>query len=168
MNVIRMKAIKPAPFKSEAITRRLLGASKRSVDRADKEFAKTYATWEHKPKFVKKVKSTGRGIEWTIYTNDQIYTWVSGGTKGPYKLPKDGPGLLAFPSGYKAKTTPNLLFSKSGGSFGSMVFVSGQVEHPGIEPRNFDKAVALYVNPWWVKWCNDAIKVGARESGHAI
>ena len=163
-----MRAITPKPFKADAIFRRQRGAAQRAADLAEKEFGKTTTTWEHDVKFQKKVKVTGRGIVWEVWTNDQIYTWVSGGTKGPYKIPKDGPGLLVFPSGYKAKSTPNLLLSKSGGSFGPMVFVSGQVTHPGITPRNFDKAVALYVNPWWVKWCNDAMKVGARESGHSI
>lgn len=163
-----MKAIKPGPFRPDAIYRRLEGAAQRAADLADKEFAKTYKTWDHKPKFTKSVKATLKGLEWNVYTTDQIYEWVSGGTKGPYKIPKKGPGFLAFPSGYKAKTTPNLVFSKGGGPFGPMVFMTGQVTHPGIKAREFDKAVAQYVNPWWVKWTADAMKVGARESGHAI
>ena len=166
--MIRMKAIKPPPFKSEAIFKRMVGASERTADLADKEFAKTYKTWDHKPKFEKKVKSASQGIEWAVWTIDQIYAWLNDGTRGPYPIPKKGPGLLVFPSGYKAKTVPNLVYSRGGGSFGPTVFVSGQVMHPGIEPRHFDKAVAQYVNPWWVKWMNDAIKVGVRESGHSI
>jgi len=172
--MIRAKAIKPGPFRADAIFRRMKQAAERSAELADKEFAKTYKTWDHKPKFNKKVKVDGRGITWEVWTDDQIYTWVSGGTGlyGPkhakYPIPKKGPGFLAFPSGYKAKTTPNLLFSKGGGSFGPMVFITGQVMHPGIEPRNFDKAVMAYVNPWYVKWMADAVKVGTRESGHAI
>ena len=166
--MIKVSAIKPHPFKADAIFKWLTGAAERAADLADKEFAKTYKTWDHKPKFQKKAKSTSKGIEWNVWTDDQIYTWVSGGTKGPYKIPKSQPGLLVFPSGYKAKTVPKTLFSRSGGPFGSTVFMFGQVTHPGIEPREFDKTVMQYVNPWWVKWMSDAIKVGARESGHAI
>ena len=172
--MIRVKAIKPGPFKADAIFRRMKQAAERSAELAEKEFAKTYKTWDHKPRFQKKVKVGGRGITWEVWTDDQIYTWVSGGTGlyGPkhakYPIPKKGPGFLAFPSGYKAKTTPNLLFSKSGGSFWPMVFMTGQVMHPGIEPRNFDMVVMAYVNPWYVKWMADALKVGARESGHSI
>ena len=166
--MIRMKAISPVPFRADAIYKRLVGAAERSADFAEKEFAKTYRTWDHKPTFKKKVKASRGSIGWEVWTADQIYSWVSGGTKGPYKIPKDKPGLLVFPSGYKAKTTPNLVFSKQGGSFGSTVFFYGQVTHPGIDPRNFDEAVARFVKPWWVKWNADAIKVGARESGHSI
>lgn len=166
--MIKMKAVSPVPFRGDAIYNRLLGAAERAVKLADKEFAKTYATWDHKPKWRKVVKTTFAGILWEYWTENQIYIWVSGGTEGPYLIPKAGPGFLAFPSGYKAKTVPNLVYSRSGGSFGETVFMFGQVEHPGIEPRNFDKAVAVYVNPWWVKWNADAIKVGARESGHSI
>jgi len=165
---VRVKVIKPGPFKSDAIFRRLKGVAERTTKLAEKEFGKAYKTWKHKPKPHRMVKVTGQGITWEVWFTDQIFAWVSEGTKGPYKIPKAGPGLLVFPSGYKAKTTPNVLFSKSGGSYGSTVFVSGQVTHPGIKPRNFDKAVMKYVTPWYVKWNADAIKVGARESGHSI
>ena len=165
---LRVRAIKPGPFKADAIFKRLRKAAERATDLADKEFKKTYKTWDHKPKFTKKVKVTGKGIEWVVGTDDQIYQWVSDGTKGPYPIPKSGPGLLVFPSGYKAKTTPNILFSQRGGPFGSPVFVKGQVMHPGIKARNFDTTVVQYVNPWWVKWTEDAIKTGARESGHGM
>jgi len=162
--MIKMKVITPPPFKSEAIEKRLNQAAKRTVDLAKKEFAKTYATWKHKPKWRRKV----RGANWEYWTEDEIYGWVNDGTRGPYPIPKAGKGLLVFKPGYKAKTVPKILYSRTGGSFGDTVFMVGQVMHPGIEAREFDKTVALYVNPWWVKWCNDAIKVGARESGHSI
>lgn len=166
--MIKMTAIKPGVFKADAIYRRLVGAMERTVDLADKEFAKTYKTWEHKPQFQKKVTESAGAITGETWTEDQIYNWVSNGTRGPYPIPKAGPGLLVFPSMYKAKTVPKLLFSRAGGSFGPTVFVSGQVMHPGIEPRFFDKAVGQYVNPWFVKWSDEAVKIGARESGHGI
>ena len=162
--MVKMKPIKPAPFKSAAIHNRMVGAAKRTVALAEKEFDKTTATWDHKPAWVK----SQQGISWAYYTVDQIYNWVSLGTAGPYPIPKAGPGKLAFPSGYKAKTTPNVVHSSPGGSFGPTVFVTGQVMHPGIEARNFDTAVAKFVEPWWIKWTSDAIKVGVRESGHSI
>ena len=165
---LRVRQIKPGPFKSDRIFKRLRDAADRAAKLADKEFKKTYSTWEHKPKFEKRVKVTGRSIDWWCSTDDQIYIWVSGGTRGPYPIPKSGPGLLVFPSGYRAKTVPKTLISKSGGSFGPPRFVRGQVQHPGIKPRQFDKTVMLYVNPWWKKWSEDAMKVGARESGHSM
>ena len=164
---IRVRQIKPGPFRSDRIFKRLRDAADRTAKLADKEFKKTYATWDHKPKFTKGVKVTGAGISWFCQTDDQIYIWVSGGTKGPYPIPKAGPGLLVFPSGYKAKTTPKTLFSGTGGPFGPPVFVKGQVQHPGIKAREFDKTVLLYVKPWYQKWMEDAMKVGARESGHS-
>jgi hypothetical protein len=173
--MIVMRAIKPGPFKSDAILARMREASERAAALAEKEFAKTYVTWEHKPKFVKEFFQArgfgGVALSWRVYTEDKIYVWVSKGTGlyGPrhstYKIPK-GPGFLAFPSMFKPKTTPGSLFSGSGFSGGPTVFVSGQIDHPGIEPREFDKTVSLYVFPWWQKWAEDAMKVGARESGH--
>jgi len=166
--MIQMKAIHPAPFNSNRIYERMQEAVRRTIDLADKEFAKTYATWDHKPKFVKEFRSFPSYLYGATYTVHQIYEWVNSGTKGPYLIPKAGPKLLAFPSGYKAKTTPRTLHSGSGGSFGETVFIFGQVEHPGIKPREFDKTVAVYVKPWYHRWGQEAIRVGARESGHAI
>ena len=141
---------------------------KRTVDLADKEFAKTYATWDHKPKFEKRTYESSGYISGEVYTLDEIYGYVSRGTKGPYPIPKSGKRLLVFPSGYKAKTKPGSTYSAQGGSFGPLVFVQS-VMHPGIkDPRKFDETVAKYVNPWFTKWMEDALKVGARESGHGM
>ena len=163
---VRVRAITPGPFKSDAIFKRLRDAADRTARLAEKEFAKTYKTWTRKPTPRRVVKVTGRGISWEVVFTDQVFAWLNEGTKGPYPIPKDGPRLLVFPSGYRAKTVPNTLFSKSGGPFGSTVFANTQVMHPGIEPRNFDETVMKYVRPWYIKWTQDAMKVGARESGH--
>ena len=137
--MISMKAITPPPFKADAIYKRMLGAAKRAADLADKEFAKTYKTWTHKPTFIKAVASSAAGISWIVATDNQIYIWLNDGTKGPYPIPKGRSGHLTFPSGYKAKTTPGTLFSQSGGSYGSTVHIFGQVMHPGIKARGWDK-----------------------------
>jgi len=164
--MIKMRAIVPKGFREDAIYRRLEGAIERTMALAEKEFAKTYATWDHKPKWIQKLTRTAGYIMGEYYTVDQIYIWVSGGTKGPYPIPKKGPGLLVFPSGYRPKTRVRHVGSYAGGSYGEHVFVAGQVMHPGIKAREFDEAVRVYVEPWFRKWGEDAVKVGARESGH--
>lgn len=167
------KVIRPKPIRFEAITRRLYQAVTETVDEADKEFGKTYATWEHKPKFDKNAKAPmqpgGVLAEGETSTDDQQYAWVHDGTKGPYPIPKDGPGLLVFPSSYTRKTQPGVVGSGPRGSSGDMVFVFGQIEHPGIrKPGNWAKVIAKYEEPRFVARVRKAMAQGARESGHAI
>ena len=166
--MIIMRAHKPKALKVEAIYKRMAGSVERTIDLADKQFAKTYRTFDRKPVFVKRMKLRSDGIYGEYWTVDENYVRLSLGVKGPYKIPKAGPGLLVFPSGYKAKTRPTHLASYQGGSFGEPVFFYGQLDHPGFDPRNFDKTVSKYVFPWFSRWAQEAIRIGARESGHSI
>ena len=166
--MIRMKAITPTPMNTAAFERNFRWVVESTLKVAETQFAKTYATWTHKPKWNKTVKVLSGSIEGGYYTEDQIYVWVSGGTKGPYKIPKGRSGKLAFPSGYKAKTVPGPVYSRGGGSFGPMVFIHGQVTHPGIKAREFDKGVAKFTEPWFRQYGNVAMKRAAKESKHAI
>lgn len=165
--MIKMKAIKPAPFKAQEFERWFTWATKQTLDMAEKELGKTHRTWNHQPHWTKTISVTMREIKGEYLTDDKIYTWVSDGTSGPYSIPKTGTALLAFPSGYTAKTTPKTLFSKSGGSYGPTVFAR-KVMHPGIKARKFDETAAKFVEPWFKKYGDTAMKQAAKASGHAI
>ena len=166
--MIRMKVIKPVSFNRSAFDKELRQALAQTLALAEKELGKTTKTWNHKPEWEKKIGQHGTGLEGSYLTDDDIYRWVSGGTEGPYPIPKDGPGWLSFPSAYRAKTVPNLAYSRAGGPSGDKVTIFGQVMHPGIEARNFDKTVAKYVEPWFKKYTQEAMDRGAKASGHAI
>lgn len=161
--MIQMKEILPRKFQGQQFEKYFSTVLSRTVEAADKEFGKTYATWKHKPEFVRVFTR----LVGSVSTSDQIYVWVSEGTRGPYRIPREGTALLVFQAGYQPKTIPHLVYSRSGGPFGPTIFVRGPVMHPGIkEPRKFDKTVAAYVRPWFTKWTNDALKQAARASGH--
>lgn len=166
--MIRMRAIIPKTIDITKADREFKEALDSTLKIAEREFNKTTKTWDHQVRWSKQIYQTPVGPGGVYETDDDIYRWLNNGTKGPYKIPKAGPGLLAFPSGYRAKTVPNLVYSRGGGAYGPMVFVNGQVTHPGIKPRNFDTEVAKVVMPWFVKYGNTAMKKFRDSCGHAI
>ena len=166
--MIVMKSIKPARIKAQDMRLALLGGMRRTGTKIKKDFAKTTATWEKKPKFEVLVSLTGPGPVVLVDTDDQVYAWVSEGTKGPYPIPKAGPGILAFRPGYVAKTEPNVLGSKAGGAYGDRIVRNMQVMHPGIEARNFDKLVQKIWEPKFKREMEAVMRDVAKASGHAI
>lgn len=108
-----------------------------------RDFRRTVATWEHKPTFrvmAKVFKVGSRIVSITVGTDDEIYGYVSHGTK-PHVIRAKPGGVLAFPSGYQAKTKPGRFLSGKGERFGPTV-AAKEVKHPGTEPRKFDELVA--------------------------
>jgi len=95
------------------------------------------AGWSHRPDISAEITfHGGRDVELQVTINDQIYTWVSGGTR-PHVIRPKGPGYpLRFQSGYKAKTIPGSLTPSGGGKFGPEVRAF-EVHHPGTAPRRF-------------------------------
>ena len=98
-------------------------------------------TWSKKnqPKFKPHVKTTKFRVTGRVSTVAEVYRFVSEGTKGRFVAPKNGK-VLRFKSGYKAKTSPGRIPSRSGGSFGSNAFSKGH-RVSGIKARKFDKQV---------------------------
>lgn len=144
--MIAFRAIKPGkPFQSsifrEEVTREADAIRRDMLD----DFKRTTATWEHKVKFTSKVQSGAAvgGVSVAVSTTDKIYRYVDQGTKRhpiPKKpFPKKGKRLW-FQTGYKAKTSPNVILSTPGGPVGPFV-PARQVMHPGTAPRNFSKVI---------------------------
>lgn len=131
----------------------------------DKFFRLTVMTWEKKPKFKREVEIKDISIIGRIYTEDEIYGYVSEGTKGPYKIRPKRAKALVFQSGYTAKTKPGGLFAVTGGSFGETVHTQ-EVTHPGIEARDFPKEVAKFIDPYMTGRMQEAMKSAAEKSGH--
>lgn len=109
------------------------------------DFEKTVKTWNDKPSFMISTASSTR----KIFTDNLIYFFVSGGTGVHMIYPKNAK-VLAFAGKYTAKTTPNVIGSKSGGSSGTTKYTR-YVLHPGTKPRDFDKAIAA---KWEMKFAN--------------
>lgn len=114
-------------------------------DRVEEKFKETVATWKRQPYFFKTVEVLPDRIVLKVYTTDDVYRYVSRGTK-PHRIPLVAAGqVLRFRQGYVAKTVPGILTAGPGGSFGAYRFFTAKtkfIHHPGIKhPRNFPKTV---------------------------
>lgn len=96
------------------------------------------ATWNHKPKMTKLVRTSQSGVIVLVRVDDEPYIYVTLGTPGHFIKPVVAQ-RLAFSGGYKAKTSPGSLAAQGGGKFGPIIYSMG-VYHPGIEAREFHLA----------------------------
>src|SRR3990172_9019509 len=93
------------------------------------DFQKTVKTWEHKPSFRKEgPRLTGTGLEVSVSTNQEIYTYVTRGTR-PHLIRTRRARRLRFQTGFKAKTRPRGISSRAGGASGPPAF-SPAAQHP--------------------------------------
>lgn len=97
----------------------------------------TVQTFTHKPTFV----IDSRPYERDIYTTDPIYKYLNDGTPPHIIRPRNKPAL-AFQSGHKRKTMPNVIASRPGGKFGPTVFTKKEIKHPGTQATNFTRVIA--------------------------
>jgi hypothetical protein len=105
------------------------------------DFDKTVKTWTKVPDFaVETAHVEGNDLIGRVTTDNEIYGYVNFGTE-PHDIFPVNAKALKFASGYRAKTTPNVIGSKAGGASGSPVYAMG-VHHPGTDARNFDKEIA--------------------------
>lgn len=162
MAVNGWKIIKPKKLKINAMFDELEKPVVETIDSADKEFAKTYSTWQHKPKFSKKLKVSKTKIVGSTTTSekgssDNPYPFVTRGTKVRRAI---------MSPNFKAKTKPRII--GSGGGRGGVVFISKKVDRPGIEKRDFEKEVAKIERPKFEKRATKAMKKARKVSGWAM
>jgi len=126
------------------------------------KFDDVVSDWSGKPDFKARKFITLDYIKVNVFpagANKQKWIWVSRGTKGPYLIPKAGPGLLAFTMGYSARTKPvGQHHVGSGTATGDSVVMFGQVEHPGIEARLFEETIAKEQKQWYAKTMENAFR----------
>lgn len=137
---------------------------------AERLFARTVRTWDHKPTFTSLVEvNSQQGTAYFVTgTDSQVYTWVDRGTGiyGPNRqpiviVPRRPGGALRFQA-YKAKTKPGTLTSRSGGPYGPFIFAK-RVVVKGIEPRDFTgqvtkeiekkipEVILFEIMEWWYR-----------------
>jgi len=150
----------------------LLNGMRKVGRAAKKDFELTTKTWEHDVDFEMVISLAGPGPEMMIATDNPIYRYVNDGTK-PHPIfagiytGKSTKKALSFLSGYKAKTTPNVIGSGSGGPFGKKVAVA-YVNHPGTEGRNFDAILTKKWSPKFKRAMEQIMIEIGKESGHGI
>lgn len=118
---------------ARAVANALDGAAKGALE----DFRVTTATWQHQPDFAIDTPSEDRRV---VGTDDEIYGYVSGGTK-PHIIVAHGKALVFPGGGFRPKSRPRYIGSNKGSKGGAVIF-RPVVHHPGTEARKFDEAIA--------------------------
>lgn len=106
------------------------------------DFEKTTATWSAKPSF----EITSEPFARNVFTSDRVFRWVEQGTK-PHLIEPRGAmsagenARLKFKVPFAPKTQKNVIGSYQG-SRGHTVIKPMQVQHPGIQAREFSDTIA--------------------------
>ncbi len=129
--------IRPSDIDLNEIDRELSKAFTNLVDESEDNIKKRYHNWEaqNKPFFS---TTSDKGEDWVVEysTPDNPYVWLDDGTP-PHKIVAKNPsGFMSFTWPYKSRTKPGRLGSGSS-SFGSNFSKKKEVNHPGIEKRDF-------------------------------
>ena len=99
-------------------------------------FRGTTRTWKHAVAFQADTDVGGGSVTVLVGTDDFIYGIVNDGAD----IPEVKGPLMAFQGGYRAKTTPGSLQSRSGGASGPMV-ITRYHKAFSIRARNFTKQI---------------------------
>lgn len=125
--------------------------------RAKVEYGKTTETWDGQPDFTITKEGDFARI---VGTENEIYGYVDHGTR-PHPIRARAAPNLAFQVGFTPKTSPNVVGSAGGGSYGNFVYAK-EVQHPGTEPRNFSKNIASLMQHRMVKEFDDMFQGAQR------
>jgi len=164
--VIVFKQITPGRLKPDVFRQEILNELRKVETQIVKDYAKTTATWNHKPSFEHGIRFPKGSPGVFVETTDKIYGYVTYGTK-PHIITAKSGGLLVFQSGYKAKTAPKVIGSTAGGAFGDTVYAR-VVHHPGTEAREFHETILEKWEPLFAEHMQDALDRGAQKCGHGI
>lgn len=108
-------------------------------------FEATVATWDHSVEFKRDTKFTLDIKAIRLYTDDDIWNWVSQGTKEHPIYPKKSE-FLHFQENFTPKTKKGWAGSQSGGKSGKWTHPRFVEKHK-IEAREFEKAIAKEARP---------------------
>ena len=143
---------------------------KKSAPEVYSLFKGTYAGWNNKPTFSRKIIRQ-RGYMslsvWATGTNASQYELVNQGA-GRHDIPKTGTTYMRFPDGrgYQSATRPRILKSGPRSNSGAMV-VKYKVDHPGFKAREFDRTIRDQYAPIFRKDIQDAIGVAAAKTAQS-
>lgn len=165
MSALVFKVIKPTRLRVDAMRLELLNSMRKVGTGIKGDFEKTTATWKTPVKFDEQISLSG-GPQVEIFTTNKIYGYVDQGTEPHVIVPKKAKALR-FQSGYRAKTTPGVIGSSGGGSFGDTVYSKG-ILHPGNAPRNFSKEIEKIWQPKFKRAMEASMSKVAKASGHAL
>lgn len=117
-----------------------------------RDLESTVKSWTNKPVFTIEYSKD----EITVGTDDNIYALVDEGSPAHPIYPRVAK-RLKFQSKYKAKTTPGVIGSRSGGKSGIIVTATGIPRHPGFTARKFIDAIAKKNNKAFFSGGDDVV-----------
>ena len=103
--MLQMKVIRPKNINIKALHKELADEMKKIGKDIGKDFSATTKTWTHKTQFTNEFDDGRNRIRVATHTGDEIYGYVSGGTRPHIIRPRRGT-RLRFQAGYRAKTSP--------------------------------------------------------------
>lgn len=140
---------------------KIRGSMRQQAEAMKADFEKTVSTWSHRPLFT--ITEMDNGTRFSVGTTDEIYKFVSGGTR-PHIIRARNAPVLAFKANYQAKTRPKVIGSGSGGSSGPGVYAV-EVHHPGTEAREFERTIQFESQRTIANNVQRAITQGVHEAG---
>jgi hypothetical protein len=165
--MLSAKVIKPhTPFKAQVFRDELRAETEKISKEIKADFEKTTKTWEHKPKFDVKTKSTNEQVSIAVSTKDKVYGYVDQGTR-PHIIKPRRAKRLAFSSKFKPKTKVRVIGSQAGAR-GKVDTFAQVVHHPGSDAREFAQEIQAAWQPKLKKRIEQTITRAAKKSGHSI
>jgi hypothetical protein len=145
----------------------------KTMDHKDKPELLDYFTritdlWEHEVTFQARKRITEKEVSLYVYPtgeNKMLWIWVSGGTKGPYPIPKQPRprgSPLRFRTEYKPRTGRGYRYKGPGKAVGPWRSAH-QVMHPGIKSREFEKHIIRFYKKKFLKHVENAMRRGIRR-----
>ena len=162
---ITIKNINPKVTNSKSVRLEILTELNTMSRQMIADYKRTTQTWETNVTFEVLKEFNKDRISILVGTNNLIFQYVDEGTR-PYIIRAKTPYGLAFNSmGFRPKTSPNNLNS-SGGRRADRGFVRPmQVNHPGIEARNFSLAISSIYEKQLPSQIQTAINRGLKKDG---
>lgn len=142
----RLEAIRPNEGKARAVYQREIRTIFHKIAAIiERDFEQSVKDWDRKPKFYVVVETEAGRLGVTAGTDDEIYGYVTHGTKPHIIRPKRAKALAFVwggPGSYQAKTKPGRIMSRPGGMVSGEPVKFQQVNHPGFPGRKFDVLIA--------------------------
>lgn len=151
--VVKLLGRKARLLDDKAFRQELAQINQKFAKRMKRDFERTTRTWDRHVEF-HQMTEVGAETAVLVYTTDEIYGYVSGGTRVRRAL---------MSPDYDPKTKPGVLDSFPGR--GHVVYVSRDLSLPGIEARNFPKLVEKKQGKAYRREIERAIKRAARKEG---
>jgi len=140
--------------------RAIENAGNESAKAVQVDFKVTTRTWKHQPNF--DIEHSHGSGEWTVGTDDKIYSYVSEGTRAHVIKPRGAKRLVFFRTGFRPKSRVGWIGSNKGKRANKDLTVAKMVHHPGTQAREFVEAIGEKWDDEWPRQIDRALRAVER------